>query len=98
MKHLKEAIVAEENYNDDTKNPGGGDYVLGSTDHPTNMQQSHHPEINEQFNETNPRLSRTTPVANADAVIPIDSTNGCSCFGWFGRKKTKVGLAQQELR
>ena len=55
---------------------------------------------------TNARLSRTTPVANADADIPIDSTVscscfgwfGCSCFGWFGRKKRKVGLAQQELR
>eukprot|EP00483_Globobulimina_turgida_P005260 UN05270 len=36
-----------------------------------------------------------------DAEILIEKTSGCSCFGWFGKKKSKnigLGLAQQELR
>ena len=79
--------------------------------HNTNGQSSHHSAtnsgtkkrvvdmspINTEFNGARP--SRTpTPVADADAEILVEETSGCSCFGWFGRKKKKVGLAQQELR
>lgn len=47
------------------------------------------------------RPSRTpSPIRDADASILIEKTTGCSCFGWFGKKKKKknIGLAQQELR
>merc|ERR1712228_885953 len=50
---------------------------------------------------TGSRPSRSpTPISDADASILIEKTTGCSCFGWFGKKKKKknVGLAQQELR
>jgi len=53
--------------------------------------------------DTKSRRSRTpSPIRDSDASILIEKTSGCSCFGWFGKKKKRknknIGLAQQELR
>ena len=54
-----------------------------------------------ELGKTGSRPSRTpTPIDDHDAEILIEKSSGCSCFGWFGKKKKNknIGLAQQELR
>ena len=100
---LNEARSTQPNTPEPVK---GGDYVMNGQGHGlgtgtrvSGKQVVDMSPINTELNETNARPSRTpTPVADADAEILVEETSGCSCFGWFGRKKKKVGLAQQELR
>jgi len=54
-----------------------------------------------EMGNTGSRPSRTpTPVRDDDAEILIEKSSGCSCFGWFGKKKkkknTNMGLAHQD--
>jgi len=80
-----------------------GDYVMpngqGTTSNGASKRVVDMSPINTEITGTNARPSRTpTPVRDEDAEILVEETSGCSCFGWFGRKKKTVGLAQQELR